>query len=230
MVGSSCSTGWGVMWVCPHPCKCHHREIWGFVTVVRKYPYRYSPGVNTRSNSVTSQKAWPEFFNDFNWKCFKKRACNCSYRHSECKHPVMFESIFFILVSFRSLYPDTSECISGSLMLGGHVLPPEGVRRNGNAVSNGFHELVASWLWAWVTRRQAWSSLNLYLQTDGSSQRPGSFQTPIIRKSEREREKVSLWPFESVLLLFWLPPQWSSMFPICFLGCLIFKILLWNHI
>lgn len=70
---------------------------------------------------------------------------------AECKYSVMYESRFFILthrdlVSFKSLYPDTSECISGSLMLGGHVLPPEGVRRKSNAVSNGFHALLASWL------------------------------------------------------------------------------------
>lgn len=94
----------------------------------------------------------------------------------------------------------------------------------------GFRELLAGWLRGRGPRRRVWSSLNLNLWTDKSSQRPASFQPLIIHGLERERERegVSLGPFKSVLVLS-LPPLLSFASLVCFLPRFFFKLPLWNY-
>lgn len=115
--------------------------------------------------------------------------------------------------------PKTFACIKSTSTVGGRVPPPpREARRNDNVVSNGFHELLNGWLRGRGPRHRVWSSLNLNLWTDKSSQRPASFQPLIIHGVERERESAS-GLFKSVLLLLSLPRALPSLPSSVFFFC-----------
>lgn len=113
--------------------------------------------------------------------------------------------------------------------VGWSYLSQQAVRRrgDGSAVGEGTSTSSSSAGWLRGPRRHVWSSLNLNLWTDESSQQPASFQ-PLITERQRQTERDDLRPFKSVFPHLSLPPLVSFTSFICFFSA-FFKLLLWYN-